>query len=245
MLSRIAIVGVLRVDGLRLVRDRFLLGMSAYLIGLSALMRWLLPWAAAELDARYGFQLTPYFALIVSHLVVVLAPFTVGVVGGFLLLESREDRTVRALLVTPVSLPSYLAVLTTVMIGAGALLTLAEAAIIGRALPPWGPLVAVAIAGAPAGAAWALYMAGVADDKVEAMVHLKIGATIALVPAGAYFLPGAWQWLGALHPSFWAMKGYWAAQAGEPWLGWIVAAAIAGAAWLLALSRLFLRAARR
>ena len=109
MVSRTAIGGILRADALRLVRDQFLLGMCAYIIGVAVMLRFAMPWITGELAERTAFDLVPWYPLISSHFVVGLAVLMAGIIGGLLLMEGRESRTVKALLVTPVPLALALA----------------------------------------------------------------------------------------------------------------------------------------
>ncbi len=246
MLSKVAILGILKADGLRLQRDRFLLGTAVYLIGISAVMRWALPWLVREVQVRLSFDLRPWLPLMVSHLVVVLASITTGFLGGFLLLESREDRTVRALLVSGVSLPAYLLVFFTVMFVATTLLTLGQSALIGQALPPTSGLIVAALAGAPFSAVMALYIATFADNKVEALAYTKFVSVTSLIPAGSYFLSEPWQWIAGIYPQYWAAKVYWTAQASQPgWALWALGGLLCTGVWLFLLGRRFLRVAHR
>ncbi len=170
MPSTAAVLSILRTDGIRLRRDRFLIGMALYIVGISIVMRWALPWIGREVAARFDFDLSPYYPLLISHFVVQLTALLGGMLGGLLLLEGRENQTVKALLVSPVPLPVYLGVLGTVLVVATILLTLVEGGIIGLGLPPWPALVGAAVAGAPAAPGLALFVAAVADNKTEAFV---------------------------------------------------------------------------
>ena len=107
MPSAIAVRGMLKTDVLRMLRDRFLIGISAYIFFVVVVMRAVIPWATTAIAVNWNFDLTPYHPLIVSHLTVQLAPLVPGIVGGFLLLESREEGTVKALLVSPSPLFGY------------------------------------------------------------------------------------------------------------------------------------------
>ena len=245
MTSTSAVIGMLRADWLRMLRDRFLIGTTLYIVGISVLMRWLLPWIASGVAARWNFDLRPWFPLIVSHLVVQLAALIPGIVGGFLLLESREDRTVRALLVCPVPLRTYVTVIGLVMFAASTGLTIVEGALIGWGLPPWPALVGAGLAGAPAAPAMALFIAGLAENKVEAFAYMKFFGIAPLVATGAYFLPPPWQWLAAAYPPYWASKAYWVAEAGgNAWPLWVLGGLVASAIWVYLLWRMFQKAAR-
>lgn len=244
--SATAVGGMLRADGLRLRRDRFLIGVSVYIIAVTVVMRWLLPAITADLASEQNFDLAPYHSLVVSYLILQLAPFVPGIIGGFLLLESREDGTVKALLVSPNPLTSYVSVVGVVMFVTSVVLTVAQGAIIGLALPPWPALIATALAAAPASAIWALSIAAFANNKVQAFAYLKLFGLGPALVLGAYFLPEPGQWLAAIFPPFCASKAYWVAEAGgSQWPLWVLAGLIGSAVWFVVLQRLYLRAARR
>jgi fluoroquinolone transport system permease protein len=246
MPSAIAVRGMLRTDVLRMLRDRFLIGISAYIFFVVVVMRAVIPWATTAIAVNLNFDLTPYHPLIVSHLTVQLAPLVPGIVGGFLLLESREEGTVKALLVSPSPLFGYVSIACTVMFFTGLVLTFAAAAIIGLGLPPWPALFAVSLAGAPGGPAFALLIAAVANNKVQAFAYMKIFGLGPIVATGAYFLPGAWKWLAIFYPPYWASRAYWVAEAGgNSWPLWAIGGMVVSAIWVGLLQRLFLKAARR
>lgn len=245
MLSLTAVRGMLRADLIRVLRDRFLIGVTAYLIVMTVAMRWLLPAITRGIDSKWDFDLTPYHPLVVSYLIVQLAPLCPGIIGAFLLLESREDGTVRALLVAPYPFTSYLAVACTVMAAIAATLTVIQFVVIGLALPPGPALIGSALAGSLAAPLLALLVATVARNKIEAFAYMKLFGVGPLLATGAYFLPEPTQWLAALYPPYWASKAYWVAQAGgDLWPLWVSGGLICSAAWLLLLPKLFLRAAR-
>jgi fluoroquinolone transport system permease protein len=237
---------MLRTDAIRLRRDRFLVAITVYLLGITVVMRWLLPAITTDLRAEQDFDLTPYHSLVVSYLIVQLAPLLPGIIGGFFLLESREDGTVKALLVSPNSLASYVSVVCVVMFVTAATLTVAEGAIIALALPPWPALIGVSLAAAPAAPMFALLIAAIANNKVQAFAYMKIFGLGPLLVVGAYFLQEPWQWLAAIYPPYCASKAYWVAAAGGSiWPLWVLAGLVTSAVWGGVLQRVYLRAARR
>jgi fluoroquinolone transport system permease protein len=237
---------VLRTDGRRLARDRFLIGTSLYILAIMLVMRWVIPAATAWTVDRWGFDLTPYHPLIVSHLIVQLAPFTIGLIGGFLLLENREERTVHALLVSPISLGQYLLVVGAAMVAGSTLLTVAEGLLIGVALPPWPALVITGAVGALMAPVIAMAIGALADNKTEAFAYLKIGGLAPLIATGAWFLAEPLQWVAGVYPAYWAAKAYWLAESGDAaWPIWAAGGVGVSVVWLEVARRLYRRAARR
>ena len=160
--------GMLRTDALRMSRDKFLVGMTLYILFVFVVMRVVIPEITAGVASKWDFDLIPYHALIVSYFVVQVAPLLPGIVGGFQLLECREEGMAKALLVSPSSLAVYLSVTCLAMFAAAFVLTLATEAIIGMELRSWSTLIVVALVAAPVGPIFALLIASVADNKVQA-----------------------------------------------------------------------------
>lgn len=239
-------VAMLRVDGARLARDRFLLDVAAWIVAISLAMRWAVPRVTLGVQARWSFDLQPYHALLMSHVLVQLTAQLAGIVGAFLLLDSREDGTAKALLVSPTGLGAYVVVSGAAMAAASGVLTVVEGAIVGLALPSWPALIAAGVAGGSSAPLFALVVAGLADDKTQAFAYLKILGILPLFASGAWFVAEPLQWLAGVYPPYWAVKAYWVAEAGGASWPLCVACGVAvTAVWLLPAARLYLRAARR
>lgn len=246
MTSWSSMTTVVAVDLRRMARDRFLLGMIAYIVFVSVVLRLALPWAADGTEARWGLDLRPYFPLMVSYLCAVLSSVMAGVVSGFLLLESREEGTLRAIRVSPLPLPVYLGVLGTCAYVLGVGLGIVEAAIVGHGLPPWSALVPIVASSGLAGVAVGFAIPTFSANKVEAFAFTKILSTLALVPVAAWFVPEPWQWLAGFVPSYWAAKAWWIAEAGAGvWWPHAIASVVVGAVWVLGIGARFARSAAR
>ena len=240
-----AIQGMLRTDTLRMFRDKFLIGMSLYIFFVFLFMRTIITWLTTSLASNSGFDLIPYHPLLVSYFVVQVAPMIPGIIGGFLLLESRESGVTKALLVAPNPLSSYVSVVCVTMFAIAFLMTLMTGALIDLGLPSWPALVTIAFAAASAAPMFALLIAAVANNKVQAFAYMKLLGLGPLMVIGAYFLPEPWQWLASIYPPFLASKAYWMAEAGGAWSVLVLGGLITSAIWFGVLRRAFLAAARR
>ncbi|MEM9304550.1 MAG: hypothetical protein AAGE01_20730 [Pseudomonadota bacterium] len=246
MASTRAVRGILAFDGLRLARDRFVVSVSLYIIAMTIALRWILPWLTRELDARLGFDFTPYVPLLASHFLIQLSGQVGGIILGFLLLESREDRTIRAMLVTPIPMQRYLAILGLVVMAATVPLALLEGVIIQWGLPPWPGFTLAAIVGAPGAFIFGLLVATLASDKTQAFAYMKILGLLPAAASAAWFVDEPWQWLFAVYPPYCASKIYWLSEAGQPGgLPYAVLGLVGSLVWIAVLARLFLRVARR
>ena len=241
-----AIRAILLVDGLRLLRDRFLLGSITYIIGISVAMRWIIPFATDQLSARLGFDLAPYHGLIMSHIVVQLAALVGAMAGGFLILESKENRVIAAFRVTPVSLGSYVTIIGVVLVAATVLIAVVEGLIVGIGTPPLVPLVLTALAGAPASLIFTLVVGTFATTKTEAFAYLKFIGLAPLLPTASFFLAEPWQYTMAVYPPYWASKAYWVAlDGGASWPILAVGGLVLSAIFVIALTRVFMRRVAR
>lgn len=199
-------------------------------------VRFLLPLLVQPARQLFDFDLAAYYPLWMS-MIALVAPMLVGAVIGFLLLDSRDDGTLEALRVTPLSLGGYLLYRCAVPVGLGVLATLVVIPLSGLAPLPFGGLVLVALAAAPFGPLTALYLAAFAENKVQGLALLKVFGVILLPPLAAYFVPPGWQVLFGLAPTFWPMKVYWLLSAGAGGAIWPALAGIVYQglliAWLL------------
>lgn len=227
-------------DARRLLRDQFLLGTSVYIVVVALALRWLVPWMQAALLESNGVDIGPYVPMGVSYFVLVNSSILTGMVGGFLLLENREERTLSAMMVTPTPLAVPLATLGGMIVLVGSVIPVALSAAIGVGVPPLGVVLLSALVASPMGVAIALLLATVASNKVEAFAAMKFTSILGLVPVGAFFLPEPWQYLAGLVPIYWPCKMWWLAAAGEGGWAWMMAPALlVEGVWVWALVRRF------
>jgi fluoroquinolone transport system permease protein len=200
------------------------------------LLRWGVPALGDWLRAGIAFELAPYHPLIAGAYTLV-APSGVGFVGGFLLLDERDDRILDAIRVTPVSVNSLLAYRLGAPLVVGGVITVVGYPLLGFSpLTPTSLLTATALA-ACVGPMLALLLMGFADNKVTGFALTKLFSAIANVALVAWFLPMPWQIAAGVVPSYWPMKVVWRAAAGETWFGYALAGVAVNVLVLAALLR--------
>ena len=225
------------VDARSVRRDSLLRWFIFLPVLLVILLRIVVPLAAQLLWERLRFDLLPYYSLINSFLYLIL-PMLVGMVLGFLLLDQRDDNTLTALQVTPLSLNGYLAYRISLPLLVAFVMTLVMVPLAGLAqLNPTAHLAA-ALCAAPLAPMFALFTAAFAQNKVQGFAVMKASSIISVPPLIAYFVTGWWQWLFGLAPTYWPVKVYWLLEAGSP-LGW--AALLVGLLYQFLLIALLLR----
>ena len=156
-----------------------------------------------------------------------ITPMMYGTVIGFLLLDQKDDRTLTALQVTPLTtagyllyrlgMPSLLSVVMTVLV-----LQASGLATIDLARQLW-----VAVSGAPLAPAFALFLAAFARNKVQGFALMKAAGALNWPPLIAWFVHSRWQWAFGLCPTYWPVKLYWELDAGGSNAWWIFLVGIA------------------
>ena len=203
----------------RSVRRDSLLSWIVFLpLVIAVALRIFIPVAAQLLDERAGVRLADYNSLINSLLFLIM-PMLVGMVIGFLLLDQRDDGTLTALQVTPLTLSGYLAYRLALPSLLAIVTTLVMVPLTGIGQPQWGAVALASLAAAPQAPLFALFYAVFAQNKVQGFAVMKASGVIMLPPVAAYFISGPLHWLFGLVPTFWPAKVYWLAADGSP-LAW-------------------------
>jgi fluoroquinolone transport system permease protein len=168
-----------------------------------------------------------------------IAAGMVGTVVGYLLLDQRDDQTMTALLVTPLSLGDYL------RYRLGGLMMLS--AVFGAVMVPLAGLSETtpaqigltAIAAAPLAAIYALFLGAFASNKVQGFALAKAVGVVMIPCILAYFVTGPWQTAFGLVPHYWALKVFWLFDEGST--GMALVHALIGLAWQAVLLLLLVR----
>lgn len=235
-----------RNDSRLVTRDSFLLMMAFYALIMAVILRFLVPWLADLMATNWAFDLTPYYPMIAGWLIVTLGPQLAGTVFGFLLLDEKDGHTLQALMVTPLSLETFLSYRVVIAWMFGFVIALASVWIIDLVDIPFYQLVLIsAVAGLYAPIAM-LFYATLADNKVAAFALVKITGMLAFVPIAAWFIREPWQYLAGLFPPFWATKSLWVAAEGDAnWWLFLLIGLVQSVVVIWWLVRRFARTARR
>ncbi len=197
------------IDARSIQRDSLLAWLVAMPILVGLLVRWATPPVTAWLARDFGFDLVPYYTLLMSYFVVLQVPMIAGLVIGFLMIEERDDRTLTALFVTPLPVAGYLRYRVGWPLLLGAALTCVSFQIAGLVTLPWGWLLAIVALAALEAPLMSLFLFGFAADKVQAFAFVKGVGAVLLAPVAAWFAPEPWQYLAGLVPSYWPIKAFW------------------------------------
>ncbi len=222
-----------RGDIVNIRRDSMMQFLLFYPLILGLIMRWLIPWVATGLMDT--FDITPYYLFLASFFGLIIMPDLAGSLVGLLLLDERDEKTLTALLVTPMPITTYVVyrIITPTLISFVGILVLVP--LIGIEVPPLGSLVVLALSASLGAPIFTLLLASLAKNKVEGIAIMKGMGVLLLAPMIAWFVPEPWQWLLGIFPTFWSAKAYWLAVAGESYL-WVAAVGAVyavGVVWLL------------
>lgn len=233
-----------RNDARLIGRDSFLIFMFLFAAIIASVLRFGLPWMNDTLaannilpSATIGMRLSDAYPMFVAYLALYTGALLVGTVFGFVLLDEKDNNTLKAMLVTPVPPTHYV----TYRVAAPALMaffvTLGMALFINLALLPLWQMVLIAAGAALTASIVALFFATFAQDKVQGFAYSKFGGISGWAFLIGWFVPAPWQWLFGLFPPFWVGKAYWLALEGA---GWWWVALLVGIVSQLALIRLLI-----
>jgi hypothetical protein len=189
------------------------------------------------------FDLVPYYPLIAGYMLMITVPVFFGMATAFLLLDERDSHLIEALMVTPMPLPLYLGYrigMPAVLSVAITLLVVPVAGIVSVPLPVLLPVALVMGLGAPL---VTLFIASIAENKVQGFAIVKFLGAVALAPVAAWFVPAPWQHVaGLIYPGYWPVRAYWAHTAGESgfWI-YLAVGVVAHAIGIALVLRRFLR----
>ncbi|MEX2285222.1 MAG: hypothetical protein WEE89_22235 [Gemmatimonadota bacterium] len=226
------------IDARNVARDSLLRWLAVFTPAFGLLFRFAVPPVADMVHQKFGFDLVAYYPLLMSFLPLVAAGMT-GTVVGFLLLDQRDDQTLMALMVTPLSLRDYL------QYRLGGLMLLS--AVFGALMVPMAGLtqttavqaVVTAITAAPLAPIYALFLGSFAANKVQGFALAKAAGVVMVPCILAYFVTGPWQIAFGVVPHYWALKVFWLFNAGAT--APALVHAIIGLGWQAVLLMLLVR----
>ncbi|MBN2086191.1 MAG: hypothetical protein JW748_13310 [Anaerolineales bacterium] len=219
------------VDARSIGRDSLLPYIVAVPLVMGLGVRFLIPYIGGLILQTSGFDLVPYYPLLISLLAMAM-PLVAGTVIGFLLLDQRDDRTLAAIRVTPLGLDGYLAYRLSLPLALSVLFTAVMIPLTGLTELGWMEILLIALSAAPLAPIMALFLALFAENKVQGFALTKAMGVVVLPPMAAYFVSGFWHWAFGVVPTFWPAKFSWALLPGDGsavWIftiGWVYMAAL-------------------
>lgn len=243
------IADVLRNDA-RLIRRDMILGMMLiFVVYIGIVLRFGLPWLDGYLlnarilpNARHPQAFSDYIPAIISLLNIYTGPILGGSVFGLLMLTEKDEETMKALLVSPLSPGTYVGyriLLTSVV---SLLIVLFLFYTVGQDLLPFGQLLSIAFGAALVAPLTLLFLMIVANGRVQGMNYSKFFSFGGYITLVSWWVSDPAQLLFGLFPPYWISKAYWAALEGSGlwWVFLVIGITYQGACILL-LWRIFIR----
>jgi fluoroquinolone transport system permease protein len=207
-------LGPIDVQNIR--RDPLLKWIILIPLAMALMARSFLPTLLQQASALLEFDLLPYYPPLMAFTLLILTPILAGTVIGFLLLDQRDDHTLSALLVTPLTLNGYLAYRLISPSLASLLVSLVILPVSGLAPLSLIELAGVALSAAPLAPLYALFIATFAANKVQGFAISKATGVLMLPPVIAFFIPAAWRIVFGLAPNYWPGMLLWGLMDGSP-----------------------------
>lgn len=205
------------IDLKSVYRDPLLVWLSGFTLAFACIIRWGTPWATEALLRRYEFDLVEYYPLMLSF-VALTVPGMVGAIIAFLLLDQRDDGTLVALSVTPMTFRKYLIYRTGVPIVASVVLTGIALTLSGLMTAGWHVALLASVVASLFVPIYALFITCLAANKVQGFAVMKGAGVLALPAVVAWFVPMPWQVALGVVPHYWIAKVVWVMEAGDsPW----------------------------
>lgn len=207
------------IDAANVRRDPLLRWMLVLPLTFALLFRWVAALLEPWLATRFGIELALYYPLL-GGAIVLLTPMLFGCIVGFLLLDQKDDRTLTALRVTPLTANGYLAYRIAIPMALSVVMTPLVLELGGFTSAGLGARILAGIAAAPLAPAFALLLAAFARNKVQGFALMKAAGVVNWPPILAWFVTSSWQLAFGLCPTYWPVKVYWELEAGSP-VAWI------------------------
>lgn len=220
------IIALIVADLRKVSRDGLMAGIIVAPLAVALAFRAFVPDAGsleASLVSYLGHDLGAEVAratpLLLMSLLTAIAPGLVGAVYGLLLVGERDERTLMALRVMPVSFARYIAARMFTPLALSVVMTIIAYPVAGLAPLPIATVALLAVVSATSAPVVALAMAAIARNKMAALAVMRVANSILALPVLAYFATGPMLWLAWLSPAYWQMNALWLAANGLPFLG--------------------------
>lgn len=233
-----------RNDARLIWRDAFLFGMLFYMLFFGVVLRFGLPALNDYLaqNPAVPFVLADYYPLLTAYVGAYAASLVGAMIVGFVMIDEGDQRTLNALLVTPMPLAHFLLYRVLVPIGLGALISLSTLYVINLALLPFWQMLLIGLGGGLISALMMLVLAVLSDNKVQGFAIVKGLGAGGMLLFGVWFVEMPLQLLFGAFPPYWIVKAYWLALANDP--AWLLYLGF-GYVYLCALIAVFVRLYRR
>ncbi|NOR01154.1 ABC transporter permease [Mycolicibacterium fortuitum] len=203
----------------------------------TSLVAVLTPRVAEMLERRYGFDLAPYYSLVLTAFLLLTSIIIAGGLGAFLMLDEVDAGTLTALRVTPVPMSTFFAYRAGTVMAVTTIYVITTLSFSGLLQPGvTGALVPIGLVSGLSAVVTLLLIVTVASNKIQGIAMLRaLGMLIAGLPCLPWFIDSPWGLAFGVLPPYWAAKAFWVASAHGTWWPYLVGGVLYNgvAAWLL------------
>ncbi len=202
----------------------------------------LVPMFTEMLSQRYGFDLVPYYPLVLTAFLLLTSIVITGAIGAFLVLDEVDAGTLTVLRVTPVPLATlfvYRAGTVMVLATIYVIATLSFSGILEPGLVP--ALIPIGLLAGLSAIVTLLLIVSVASNKIQGIAMVRaLGMLIAGLPCLPWFIDSAWNLAFGVLPPYWAAKAFWVASDHGTWWPYVIVGVVYNLAVAWPLFRRFL-----
>ncbi|OCB59494.1 fluoroquinolone transporter permease [Mycobacterium malmoense] len=187
----------------------------------------LTPRVTSMLARRNGFDLVPYYPLVLTGFLLLTSIIIVGGLAGLIVLDEVDAGTLTALRVTPVPLWSFFAYRAATVMALTTIYVVATMSLSGILRPGLVPsLIAIGLLAGLSAVVTLLLVIALADNKVQGLAVIRgLGMLIAGLPCLPWFIHSGWNLAFGVLPPYWAAKAFWVASDRGAWWPYLVAGA--------------------
>ena len=195
----------LKADFKLIIREPILLIFMILPLFIISIVKVLVSYGTPLLLQYTGFDLAPYYGFILA-LTLLMAPFMLGTVCGFLMIDDRDARMFELMSVTPLGYLGYIFMRALIPLGTAFIYTFAGYYILDIYSIHVAVLCYLALLNSIAGVVIAFMLFAFAGDKVKAVAYAKgLSMLNFLAAADLFGLPWL-SFIGALTPFYWVVR---------------------------------------
>ncbi len=188
-------------------RDTLLVALPFSPLLIGCVLRFLIPFITLFLKSKFGFDLLPYYDLIMGFMIMV-TPMLYGFVIGFLLLDDRDEGLFNSISVTPIGKTGYLTYKLTLPVVTSFIFTYLMIIIGGIIKIDYFYLLPVALMSSLEAPLWALTIAAFSSNKIEGLAFAKGLGVLFVAPIAGYFVTSPLGLFFGIIPPYWIIKSF-------------------------------------
>lgn len=197
----------------------------------------LTPRVTKLLSTRDGFDLVPYYPLILTAFLLLTSVIIAAALAAFLVLDEIDAGTLTALRVTPLPLPTLVGYRAATVLFVTTIYVIATLSFSGILEPGLIPtLIPIGLVAGLSAVVTLLLIVTLAGNKIQGIAMVRaLGMLIAGLPCLPWFIDSPWSLAFGVLPPYWAAKAFWMASDHSVWWPYLVGGVIYNSAlcWLL------------